>query len=185
MCKSFRNLIVCGVLLMAVSAMGMLQNASFEIPKDPNNFGSDVAQGWDRWGHWINRETGWTPTRSGQCLLGYHHYQIEEDSDSGIYQDVPDVPQGKTCTFQVYAYRDMGTDAEDVELRLEPLDGGEALGCAHYGMADLREGEWNALSVSARSVAPGIRVLIIVKPKRNGDRQGALKFDDAELQVAQ
>jgi len=166
---------------MAVLADAALQNPSFEMPDNPEEYTCDRAAAWGRWGHWINRETGWSPTRSGNCLLGYHHFRIEEQDTSGVYQDVGDIPAGRRCTFKVNVFKDEGTDVADVELRLEPFNGGEALASTHYDMDSLPAGTWRQLQVSAKNDAEGVRVLIILTPGTSHERSGALKFDDAEL----
>jgi len=167
--------------LIARGAAAELLNPSFEDSSDPEDWYSDVADHWGRWGNWINRETGWSPTHSGDCLIGYHHWRIEETSSSGIYQDIDGIPTDSECTFSVYVYKDSGTNAKEVELRLEPKGGGDALASQTYSMGDLSTGKWKLISVSGKNSAEGIRVLIIVTPKEKGERTGAIKFDDASL----
>lgn len=160
-----------------------LQNGSFEeAEQDLDNPYGDLAAHWGRWGSWINRESAWKPVRNGKCMIGYHHWQIEEAVESGIYQDIPAVPANKTCTFTVYASRDQGSNAEAVELRLEKCGGYQAIASKVYPVKDLKSG-WQKLSISAQTVQEGVRVLVVVKPKTDGDRKGAIKFDDATLRV--
>ncbi len=161
-----------------------LQNGSFEDPDNPEDVLSDKAAAWGRWGHWINRETGWSPTRSGDALLGYHHFRIETPDNSGVYQDVSNVPPRSLCTFGVWLFKDPDTNVESVEVRLEPAEGGATLASAVYPRKDLSTGRWTALSVTATNPLQGIRALIIVTPKEKAPRTGALKFDDAGLEVA-
>ena len=168
-----------------VASQGELLNASFEESSDDEDWFSDQAKHWGRWGNWINRETGWSPTHSGDCLIGYHHWRIEEESTSGIYQDIEDVAAGSECTFSVYVYKDAGTNAEYVELRLEPKGGGDAIANQFYKMSDIRKGKWKLISVSGRNEQDGLRVLIIVKPRQQGKREGAIKFDDASLECGE
>ncbi|HDL77329.1 MAG TPA: hypothetical protein ENG36_00990 [Lentisphaerae bacterium] len=178
---------VMGVLMacMLPAAQAELLNASFEESSDEEDWFSDQAKHWGRWGNWINRETGWTPTHSGDCLIGYHHWRIEEKTTSGIYQDVEGTPAGSECTFSVYVYKDPGTNCEYVELRLEPKGGGNAIASQFYKMSDLPKGKWKLISVTGRNEAEGLRVLIIVKPHQEGKREGAIKFDDASLECSQ
>ena len=61
-----------------------MMNTSFEESDDEDHWGSDRAAAWGRWGHWINRETGWGPTHSGDCMIGYHHWRIQEKDSSGV-----------------------------------------------------------------------------------------------------
>lgn len=159
----------------------VLINPSFEDPEEAEDPQCDRAQGWGRWGHWINRETGWSPTRSGDCLLGYHHWQIPEKDTSGVYQDIENVAAGAAVTFSVHAFKDEGTNAEQVELRLEPAGGGPTLASKTYRMSNIAAGFWKRLDVAGRAPKPGIRVLIIVMPRAETPRGGAIKFDEAEL----
>lgn len=160
-----------------------LVNPSFEESAKADDPKADLAAGWGRWGHWINRETGWSPTRSGDCIIGYHHWEIPEKDSSGIYQDLADVPAGCDVTFSVYAYVDEKTDAEHIELRLEPKDGGKTLASQKYELRTLAPAMWQNIEVSGTTVEPGLRVLIIITPREAGPRTGAIKFDDAELLI--
>lgn len=161
-----------------------LANASFEEPGGEGRLWiSDRAVGWERWGAWFNRETDWTPVYDGQCITAYHHWKITGDDTSGLYQDLPDVPAGKPCTFSIRALRDKGTNAQFVELRIEPFQGGEPLASQAYTMTDLKSGKWQELAVTAVPRKQGLRVLVIVKPGRSSHRNGALKFDNAALKL--
>jgi hypothetical protein len=161
-----------------------LENPSFEESADAQDINSDRAASWGRWGHWINRETGWLPTYSGECLIGYHHWEIPEADTSGIYQDVRGIPAQQACTFSVHVVKDERTNADHVELRLEPYGGGEPLASQVYRMDDIPWGQWKKLTVTGESLSDGIRVLIVVMPKGGGERAGALKFDEASLTAA-
>lgn len=159
-----------------------LQNGSFEDPETAaENPWGDLAAHWGRWGSWMNRETGWTPTRSGTCIIGYHHWEITDNDTSGLYQDVQGVAAGKLATFSVYAMKDEGSNIESFELRLEPLNGGEAVGSRIYSAGEIGTASWSKLSVDGKTVGDGVRVLVIIKPKQGGDRSGAVKIEDAEL----
>lgn len=177
---------VFGVLL-GVGAYGetkqLLLNPSFEESESAadNPYG-DLAANWGRWGNWMNRETGWKPTRSGECMAGYHHWQIEKNEDSGLFQDVSNVPPKSVCTFSVYATRDADTDPDSIEIRIEKAGGFQPLASQSYSMNQLG-GTWEKLSVTATNSEAGVRVLIAVKPKPGSPRGGAVKFDDASLEV--
>jgi hypothetical protein len=175
---------VCGCLCCVVVALSAeLQNASFEEPQNDGDWTSEVAANWHRWGQWINRETGWQPTHGGDCLIGYHHWRLEESDSSGIYQDIVDVPAGSACEFSVYVYKDKETNADQLELRMEPYEGGEALVSKKFSMNKLRNDRWKEVSVSGVNLDEGLRVLIIAYPGKPGERAGALKLDDASLSV--
>ncbi len=182
MIRRYLTLLLVALFVSAASYAAELQNTSFEDPDDEENWVSDQAGHWGRWGNWINRETGWTPTRSGDCLLAYHHFRVEEEDSSGVYQDVQGVAARSECTFSVYAFKDSDTNVEDVELRLEPYEGGEVLASASYRMGDLAKGRWKLISVTGVNPTEGVRVLIVCQPKKK-NRTGALKFDDSVLQT--
>jgi len=162
-----------------------LTNPSFEEPElVKDNPWGDLAAGWGRWGNWMNRETQWQPTHSGECLMGYHHWQIEQKDPSGFYQDIPNIPDGTPCVFSIHAYRDEGTNVDSVELRIEKLGGYGTFGSRVFTSSDIRKNGWGRLSVSATTEGDeGIRVLVVVTPCQDGIRNGAVKFDDAELSV--
>lgn len=185
--KMSRNivLLLATVLLVAPAAVApaqQLRNASFEDAElEADNPWGDLAAGWGRWGNWMNRETQWTPTRSGNCLMGYHHWRIEEQDPSGFFQDIPDIPDGTLCMFSVFAYRDEDTNAESVELRIEKFGGFEVLASRVMSMDEIRKKGWGKISVTGTTRGGGVRVLISVTPRRDAPRLGAIKFDDAEL----
>ena len=159
-----------------------LMNPSFEdADESAENTYGDLAAKWGRWGAWMNRETGWKPVRTGKCVIGYHHWEIEDDGTSGIYQDIEDVPSGKSYTFKAHVMKDKDTDAENVEMRLELFGGATTVASVNYPVSDLKAGEWKELTVSGTPETDGIRVLVIVTPKQGGDRHGAMKIDDASL----
>ncbi len=183
--KTFRLWIGVMVLQAILSFPALcaqeLKNASFEEPLDANQWVSDRAAGWERWGGWFNRETSWSPVRDGQCLAAYHHWRIQGDEPSGLYQDIAGVPAGRTYTFSIQVFKDKLTNAEYIEVRLETLKGGTTLASQMYRMTDLKSGKWNELSVTGTPTIPGIRVLVVAKPGRSVYRKGSLKFDSAAL----
>ena len=50
-------------------------------------------------------------------------------------------------------------------------------------MDEIKAGGWSPLSISGSSQTEGIRVLVVIKPRSEGPRNGAVKLDDAELAV--
>ena len=158
----------------------LLQNPSFEEQGNA----SDLAAHWYRWGQWINREDGWNPTHSGKCMIGYHHWRIEDANDSGIWQDVAGVKTGQRYKFSVFAWFDK-TDApaRQVELRLEATRNGQqvTIESAKFLPKDFPAGQWHQLSVTGTTPEDNLRVLIVVTPSSAAPRGGAIKFDDASL----
>ena len=189
--NSLKKMVAVSMLLWAAGSgtdalAQLLKNGGFEDPETQldNPYG-DIAAYWGRWGNWMNRETAWVPTHSGNSLMGYHHWEITDDSDSGCYQDVPEAPAGKTYSFSVYAFKDEKSNAQSVELRLEKLNGGETLASRVYTIDEVKTAGWGEMSVSGANTTDGIRVLIVVKPKEVTGREGAVKFDDASLTVVE
>jgi hypothetical protein len=174
------------VAIEAETPVPALTNPSFENQGDA----SDRAAGWGRWGDWFNRDEGWAPVRSGHCILGYHHWQIPSANESGVYQDFDGVVLGKQYTFGIYVSPDKtkdGTkDALTIELRLEStLDGRQlTLASKLYKVADLMPDKWQKLSVTGAPVNSTLRAMVIVTPAPdNGTRGGALRFDDAFIEM--
>jgi glucan 1,3-beta-glucosidase len=167
----------------AIFGPSYLANGSFERQADRG----DLAAGWNRWGQWMNRETGWAPTHSGSAEIGYHHWQITSEDTSGWWQDVS-VEPGKRYTFSIYAQRDVPpsgqTEARTLELRIESVtDRGEVtLNSRTFDVGTLAGGkEWTRLSVSGTANDPRLRVLMVIAPAADGPRGGAVKLDDAML----
>lgn len=175
---------VAKVSITEAPTVPTLVNPSFEDPGD----GSDRAAGWSRWGDWFNREEGWTPVRSGRCVLGYHHWQISSAKESGVYQDVAGAVKGVSYTFGIFVSVDKAKnparDVASIELRLESTVDGHQQSVASklYKVADLPAEDWQTLTVSGVPVNDTLRVLVIVTPSpMDGTRGGALRFDDAFL----
>jgi glucan 1,3-beta-glucosidase len=161
----------------------LLTNGSFE----QQGASPDLAAGWNRWGPWINREAAWQPTHSGSAEIGYHHWQINSEDTSGLWQEVT-VETGKRYTFSIYAQRDIPaagqTEAHTLELRVESVtDRGEVtLNSQTLDVSKLASGkEWTRLSVSGTANSSRLRVLIVISPATDGPRGGAVKLDDAML----
>jgi hypothetical protein len=165
-----------------------LINPSFEVAGEA----SDRAAAWSRWGDWFNREDSWTPVRTGHCILGYHHWEIPNANDSGLYQDVTGAVKGTSYTFGIYASADKAKDAShdavSIELRLEStVDTHQTTIVSKlYKVADMPPDAWQKLTVTGAPTNDTFRVLVIVTPSpENGTRGGALRFDDAFLELAQ
>jgi len=179
--------IVSVIVILVASATAQaqeLRNASFEDPVESGlgyNWVSDRAANWERWGGWFNRETSWSPVFDGQCMAAYHHWRIQGDDSSGLYQDIPNLPAGKPYSFGIKVFKDKGANAESVEVRIEPLGGGDPIASTLYRMADLKSDRWNQLTVVATNKKPGLRVLVIASPGKGSQRRGALKFDSASF----
>jgi hypothetical protein len=173
------------VSISDVTTAPKLVNPSFEDPGD----GADRAASWSRWGQWINREEQWTPVHSGRCILGYHHWEIPDANDSGVYQDVGHAVPGAVYAFGIYANLDKAKapaqNALTIELRLESTVGGQQQTVVSklYKVADLAPDQWEKLSVSGSPANDSLRVLVIITPApQNGTRGGAIRFDDAFLE---
>ena len=174
--------LLAGALSVPAQQQNLLLNPSFEeAERTLENPFDDLASSWGRWGNWMNRETVWTPVHGGACLMAYHHWQIQEDTTSGTFQDVQGTPAGANLTFAVYAFKDPDTNVESVELRIERMLGGSLINARVYPVEELRHGTWTKLTVSGTNDESGARVLIAVKPRQGGGREGCIKFDDAEL----
>lgn len=173
----------------AANADNLLSNPSFET----QGSSADTAAGWNRWGDWINRETRWTPTHSGACLIGYHHWQITDNRNSGIWQDVPGVKAGQSFRFSAFVSADptnaSETPAKQIELRLEATHNGEqvTINSTFVDMADLqKDPQWHELSVTGTTPEDNLRVLIVLTPANEAPhRGGAVKIDDASLDRTQ
>lgn len=176
-------LLTVGLTTVRAAPLPVLANPSFEEA----GAAPDRASGWERWGQWFNREAEWNPVKSGRCIMAYHHFRIETADGSGIWQDVKNVRAGSRYRFSVWANADWssaGQNASEVELRLESTVNGRqvTIQSKTYPLRDLAAGaEWCALSVAGTAAANNLRVLIVVYPAREGPRDGAVKFDDAQL----
>jgi len=173
--------LACWVSWAGWTSGASLTNPSFEEPLDPNNPIQHLAAGWGTWGGWMNRETGWMPVRSGHCIVGYHHFRIGDTNSSGIFQDIQDVADQSVCTFRIFACADRNTHPQVVQLRVEPAGGGEPFALRSYAAGEIRLNEWTELSVTATNHGRGIRVVLMATPQASGQRDGALRFDDAAL----
>ena len=149
-------IVVSGLCMVALAAVAtvtgpVLQNASFEEAMDPANWTCDIAKDWTRWGHWMNRETGWMPTKSGTCLVGYHHWEINGTENSGLSQMVTGVTKGVSYTFSIFVFVDKDTNAESIELRLS--DGKQDIANELVSVKSMVRGEWTPLSVTGKALS--------------------------------
>jgi hypothetical protein len=176
-------LLVATLGTFAAAAEPVLQNPSFEDSMDPVNWTCDIAKNWTRWGHWMNRETGWKPTKSGECLIGYHHWEINGTENSGLSQLVTGVAKGMSYTFSIFAFVDKDTNAEAIRLRLS--DGKQDIAEQDLDLKSLVRDEWTILSVTGTAISDKMWVNVIVEPlkrvQNQWDRKGAIKLDDADF----
>jgi hypothetical protein len=183
----FVLVILLGLLAPFAAGAGqnLLQNPSFEEKGEQN----DLARYWNRWGQWINRETGWVPTHNGSCLLGYHHWQIEDSQNSGVWQDIAQVKAGQRFKFSACVMADKpdkGAPFQKLELRLEATRDGRQVTIASvtYTADELPAGNtWHEISVTGTTPENNLRVLIVLTPASQGPRGGAVKIDDAALEL--
>jgi hypothetical protein len=180
-------LFVAALASFAMGAEPALQNPSFEDAMDPVNYTCDIAKNWTRWGHWMNRETGWQPTKSGECLIGYHHWEISGTENSGLSQLVSGVKSNMSYTFSIFAFVDKDTNAESIQLRLS--DGKQDIADHTYDIKSLVRDEWTPLSVTGKALSDKMWVNVIVEPlkkvRNQWDRKGAIKFDDADFHATE
>ena len=170
-----------------VQAAPELINGSFE----EGGTTSDTAVGWTRWGEWINRETDWKPVRTGQAVLGYHHWQIPSEADSGVWQEVKGLKVGQKVKFSIFMMVDSVSGnqarAEYVELRLEYSKNGwqEILAQKRVPLKDFPTDEaWHAVEVEGVASTEELRVVLSITPSLDEiPKAGAVKFDDAKIEV--
>ncbi|MEM6332018.1 MAG: cellulase family glycosylhydrolase [Planctomycetota bacterium] len=170
-------------------AHNLLANGSFEVAASGEQ--SARAEGWSRWGHWMDRVIDWTPVRDGRAIMSYQHWQVEDSESSGVWQDVSDLKPGQLYRFEVFANLDPGAGggaaASAVELRIESVrtDGSTltlTLATHTWDAEELARGDrWSKLSIDALATQRPMRVLIVVYPNETRPRDGALKFDQASL----
>lgn len=161
-----------------------IANPSFETADQSD----DMAKNWNRWGQWINRETQWEPVNDGRSIIGYHHFRIQGDSSSGLWQDIS-VQPGQRLRFQIAANADLGSNAaaESVELRIEDVSAdGESneLAQKKYDVSQLSTGsDWSTLEVIGEATGDRVRLVIEITPSKDdqGSRDGSVKLDSATL----
>ena len=123
-------------------------------------------------------------------MLAYHHWKIESNNNSGVYQDVTGLTPGERVTFTVYSLCDKPAHKkagpESVELRMESPSHDRLLRLAtRTYVCDLiaDQGAWSKLQLTATVPTETVRVLIVVNPSKETGREAAIKFDDASLVV--
>ncbi len=105
-------MVLCVAFLNAAAWAG-LKNASFEdLETEQDNPYGDLAAHWGRWGEWMNRETGWKPTKSGKCLMGYHHWGSQGQRFVWLLSGRGRLETGAEYEFSVFAMKDKNTNAE-------------------------------------------------------------------------
>lgn len=180
-------LFAAALATFAMGAEPALQNPSFEEAMDPVNYTCDIAKNWTRWGHWMNRETGWQPTKSGECLIGYHHWEINGTENSGLSQLVAGLRKDVSYTFSIFAFIDKDTNVESIQLRLS--DGKQDIADQAYDIKSMVRGEWTSLSVTGKALSDKMWVNVIVEPMKKvqnqWDRKGAIKLDDADFHATE
>ncbi len=185
--RTFFTLLFLASAGVTAHAQNLLKNPSYE---DAGQSG-DTAANWNRWGQWINREDSWSPTHSGKCLVGYHHWQIEKADNSGLWQDVTTgIKAGQKFKFSVFVSTDKPDNgvnsADKVELRLETIRNGKEVQIESVTtpVAELeRASGWHELTITGTTPDNNIRVLVVVNPAAGEPRGGAVKIDDAKLEL--
>lgn len=156
----------------------LLSNASFEQAGGS----SSQATSWTYTGANFSRQTNWVPTRAGNALLAYRHWEAGS-SDSTASQIVTGLTPGKSYVWTVYANRDtVGGGqalADEVDLRVEtatfPLRWLESV---TYDVAEIATGsDWSRLQVRFVATQESHRLRLIATPAPSGNRDGAVKFD--------
>ena len=174
--------------LLAISAVAeegvvLLKNGSFENPMDVENWTCDQPAQWIRWGNWMNRETGWRPTKQGECLIGFHHFRLKGEDNAGFYQDVRDAQKNQPYTFSIWAWIDKDANAEDVRLEIHSYHGGSVITSKVFRLSRFDRDQWVQLSITGSSPDDGLRLMVIANPKKNAAfPKGAIKFDVASLE---
>lgn len=177
-------ILLAAVGLHAEEPPPLLKNASFEIPLDPDNWACDQPAHWIRWGNWMNLETAWAPTKTGQCMMGFHHFRLKGEDNAGFYQDVRDVRGGREYAFSIFAWIDKETNAEEIHLMIASYHGGSVLLDYVYKVGKLPRDQWVRLATKFRTPNDGARVMVFVEPHKAGKfAKGAIKFDEASLQI--
>ena len=160
----------------------LLKNGSF----DEAGSRPDVADYWQCEGDGFHRETGRTPMHTGTAEMEYQ--QTASANSSQIWQDIP-AQAGRRYRLSVSVLCDDSKDAKDVnkiELRLEGTLDGHAvtLNSMMVKGSEITAGDkWTQLSVDGTALGNSIRAKIIATPATNAPRGGAVKFDDATLQL--
>ncbi len=175
------------VLVMAGSLYSQsLENGDFGYPSENPEF----PEGWTIWGDWLLRETGWAPQTPSGAMMGYHHYRVSGNNNSGMQQDVTSTKAGQRVRFSVLIMVDKHDASSKrpycVELMLESTKDGEQQTVASKEVV-LEEfptdEQWHEVFVEGTLPADSLRVIVSITPSPSGPRQSAVKFSEANLSV--
>ena len=163
-----------------------LENGDFGYPSD----NPEVPEGWTTFGDCFFRETGWAPQTPSGAMMGYHHYRVSGNNNSGMQQDVTGVQAGQRVRFSVLMMVDKHDAGSQrpycVELILEGTKDGEQQTVATKEVV-LEEfptdDEWHEVFVEGTLPVDSLRVIVSVTPSPSGPRQSAVKFSEANLAV--
>jgi hypothetical protein len=163
-----------------------LQNGDFRYPSD----NPEIPESWTTFGDCFFRETGWAPQPPSGAMMGYHHYRVSGNNNSGMHQDVSGVKAGQKVRFSVLMMVDKHNEDSQrpycVELILEGAKDGQQQTVASKEVV-LEEfptdDEWHEVFVEGTLPVDNLRVIVSVTPSPSGPRQSAVKFSEANLAV--
>lgn len=168
-------------MLSAQQDAPALSNSSFEIAGEK----PEEIPGWGVWGGGIERVDTWRPTRTGEGMVGYKHWVIQDNGDSGLFQDATSAVAGGTYEFSLWIYPDAAKQNgfAGVELRLESgVDGRQVTVATNLvAGADIPAGRWSRILVRGTAPVANLRAVIVFFPSLQGPRDGAVKIDDAQI----
>lgn len=168
----------------AAASAGTIRNPSFEEPADTNRADCAQAADWETSGTWWRRETGWQPRHWGPCMMAYHHWRVTEPAPSGFHQDVSGIPPNTSVRFSIFVSSDADANFQTLEIRIEPQGGGAPLAAQVLTTKSLKDTDWRQVSVATITPPSGaIRVAVLVSPAAGHPRRGAIRFDDASLDI--
>lgn len=159
------------------TGVNLLANPSFEAATSP-----EAATSWNRTGNNFSRQTGWTPTRQGNALLAYRHWEAGSNPSS-VEQTLSGLTPGAAYVWTVYANRDTVSGgqslADRVELRVEvPGPTTRWLESVEHAVSEIEtDDDWSRLQVRFVATQPQHVVRLIAYPAQSGNRDGAVKFD--------
>lgn len=158
-----------------------LRNPSFEFAGSK----PEEIPGWGLWGGGLERVDSWSPTHTGDAMIGYKHWVIRDVGDSGLFQDASSIAAGANYEFSVWIYVDKAerNGFGGVELRLESgVDGRQVtVATTTVAGADIPTGRWSKLAVRGTAPVGNLRVVIVCFPSLDEPRDGAVKIDDAQI----
>ncbi|MEM7629463.1 MAG: cellulase family glycosylhydrolase [Planctomycetota bacterium] len=186
----FEDLVIGGAIslpspLALPGGGNLLSNSSYESPAAPTL--QSVPQSWSLSGGFIGREVGWTPTRSGNSLLAYRHWQSSGGGPSIARQTVSGLTPGQRYEYSAFVNRDdvTGAQADRMTIRIETLDTPSlVLEERSWSVGDLATGSsFSRVGLEFAATGPAVRVSMQFFPASGGNRDGAVKVDDARLRV--